>query len=355
MSIGREDATRIVRFCLAGVGWGSALHEDDACVLKIALSGPAGTEVQRFEASTFESALRQAAEAGVLKSVCLEKQIAFLARTLPARNGEVSEQVPAGRPQEQQVLEAFFPRMTAAISALVHETQRERGTSSLYLSSGGRLFADELHGQWKTTDARRVDLMLFRRQHASELSPLLMRKLERAEEVLAQLCFGRNQVKSLELMPGQVIDRYSAANSELLSMIDGLAREGMDAALRPAALAWLALLYAKEKTGMERAQLASAFTWDRYTDGQHAAVSALIAASESYLHLFSAAAPRIADDLLRKQLHSDVATAVTKMEKVALLKRDGGFGIDPTIWFTSISRKMDLLNDVESAVRAALT
>jgi methyl-accepting chemotaxis protein len=255
---------------------------------------------------------------------------------------------------EQLELEALFPRVTATISALVNETQRERGTSSLYLSSRGRLFADELHAQWATTDARRVELQTFRRRHASLLPPALIRNLERAEDMLAEICSNRPQVRALETQPNEVIDRYSSLNGQLLSVIDGLARTAVNTALRPTALAWMALLHAKERTGMERAHLASAFTWDHYAEGQHATVAALIAASDSYLHLFAAAAPTLASDLLRTQLHSDVATAVTEMEKVALVKPDGKFGIDPQAWFSNVSRKMDLLSDVETAVRATL-
>jgi Nitrate and nitrite sensing len=355
MSICREDATRILRFCLAGIGWGSALHEDDLCVVKVAFSGPQGSDTHRFEGKTFEGVLRQAAEAGVLKAASLEKQIAFMTRVLPARHGGgTAEAGSSSRFPEHVDVEALFSRMTAAISALVHETQRERGTSSLYLSSGGRLFAEELHGQWASTDTRRSELVTFRRQNAALLSPALIRKLEQAEELLSDLCLGREQIKTLRVMPARVIDTYTNTNGQLLSVIDALAQGGVDTALRPTALAWMALLYAKEKTGVERAQLASAFTCDRYTEGQHAAVSALIASSDSYLHLFSAAAPRVAGELLRKQLHSDVANAVTEMEKVALLKWDGHFGIDPTAWYSNISRKMDLLSDVESAVRASL-
>jgi hypothetical protein len=355
MSLARDDATRIVRFCLAGVGWGSALHEDDLCVLKIARTGPAGAEVQRFEADSFEGALRKAAAAGTLKSSCLEKQISFLARSLPESRPEAGDDLAAQPLRPDPASEALFPTMTATISALVHETQRERGTSSLYLSSGGRLFAEELRRQWRVTDARRADLAHFRQRQTFGLPPTLVRRLDRAEDMLATLDAGRCEVESLQVTAAQVIDRYSNTNEELLSVIDAMAQGSVVTALRPTALAWMALLYAKERTGMERAQLASAFTRDRYFDGQHATVSALIASSDSYLHLFRAAAPGPAGELLRQNLLSEVASAVSEMERVALSKRDGGFGIDPTAWFTNISLKMDLLGDVESAIRDSLS
>jgi Nitrate and nitrite sensing len=353
-SIGRDDATRIVRFCLAGVGWGSALHEDDLCVVKIARSGAVGSEIMRFEAVSFEAALRQAADAGALKSLCLEKQIAFLARVLPTDDSRSSGEAPGARPGLNGSPETLFSALTAAISALVHETQRERGTSSLYLSSGGRLFARELRGQWRITDARREELVRLRDWHASRLPRILALHLERAEALLGGLAASRGAVELLQATPASVIDRYSNVNGELLSVIDAL-EKGVEIALRPTALAWMALLYAKEKTGIERAQLANAFSLDHYVDGQHATVSALIAACDSYLHVFAAAAPDAFRELLRDKMQSDVAISVTAMERVALMKRDGGFGIDPTLWFANVSRKMDLLGNVELAVRSSIS
>ncbi len=117
----------------------------------------------------------------------------------------------------------------------------------------------------------------------------------------------------------------------------------------------MALLYAKEKTGIERAQLVSAFERDRFAEGQYQAVLGVIAARQSYLHLFAAAAPPTASELLRTRMESDIAETVDRMERVALEHRRGGFGIDPTAWFAAISRQIELYGDVESAVRVTLT
>ncbi len=39
MALGRDEATQIVRFCLAGDGWGTCLYEGDAHILKLVLTG----------------------------------------------------------------------------------------------------------------------------------------------------------------------------------------------------------------------------------------------------------------------------------------------------------------------------
>lgn len=356
MALGREDTNRIVRFCMAGTGWGTAVREDDACVIKITRSGPAGRPSERFEGATFEEALDQAARAGTLKASCLEKQIAFLARSLPDRGRPDAEPTPELEPVMTEASRRLYPAITTAISALVHETQRERGTSSLYATSHGRLFGRELARQWETTDQRRAELAAFVERHAAGLPRSALARLTHADELLAGVVALRPRVQALEIAPPEVIERYTRVNSALLAVIDDLTSDAIAAdRARPAALAWMALLHAKEKTGIERAELVSVFASDHYLSGQHAAVSAAIASRHSYLHLFSAAAPRAADELLRALLTSPVEQAVSEMERVALLKHEGGFGIDPTAWFTSISRKIDLFGDVETAVRVSLS
>jgi hypothetical protein len=356
MALGSGDATRILRFCLAGDGWGTATYEDGVCVLKMVLNRPDRAEPCQFEGDTFEEALWQSVDAGVLKRSSVEKQIAFLARSSA---GEAGAKTPAeaARAPDRAVLdeeEALFPAMTAMVSALVNETQRERGMSSLYTASGGRLLAGELTEQWRRTDRRWRSLIAFRERHGAELPAVVAKQLAAAEELLADVVSSRGRIGALEVVPTELIDAYSRLNGEILSVIDDLSSRVVEPLQRPTALAWLALLYAKEKTGIERAQLASAFERNRFFDGQYQAVLGLIAARQSYLHLFAAAAPPPAGRLMREKLSAEVVEPVERMEEIALSHREGGFDIDPTTWFAAITQQMERLGEIESSVRVSL-
>ena len=360
MALGRDETTRIVRFCLAGDGWGTATYEGDAHVLKLVINGADRTEARRFEGGSFEDVLMQAVAAGTLRESCVQKQISFLARP-PGRAGRggntpvpTDQREPSSRQVALPLGVGLFLEVTARISALVHETQRERGVSSLYAASGGRLFGPELVAQWRVTDQRRDELLAFAERHGTELPSAPAEQLARGGELLRQAMAARSRVEDLQVPPTQVVQRYSHLNAELLRVTDGLLARAIDPRHHATALAWMALLHAKEKTGIERAQLVSAFQRDRYFDGQYQALLGAIAARESYLHLFSAAAPSSVGELMRAKLESDVAGAVHEMEQVALANQRGGFGIDPTDWFAMISRQIELYGDVESAVRGSL-
>jgi hypothetical protein len=348
MALGVDEATRIVRFCLAGDGWGTATAEDDARVLKLVVNGATQVQVFRFEAASFEVALKLAVDAGVLRASSVEKQIAFLGRTSSAEVGERSGASPPSSGRVQ------FAELTAIVSALVHETQRERGISSLYAASEGRLFGEQLVSQWRVTERRRRALVVFQERCADRLPSAVAGQLGRAQDLLGNVVASRGGIEKLKVPPTELIESYSLMNRELLRVIDRLLTTVLDPLQRPTALAWIALLYAKEKTGIERAELVSAFERDRYFDGQYQSLLGLIAARESYLHLFAAAAPPPAGDLMHENLESDTVGAVQQMEQIALRHRRGGFGVDPTDWFSAISDQMDLYGDVESAVRTSL-
>jgi len=354
MPLGREDATRIIRFCMAGAGWGTATRDDDACVVKIVESNVRDGTPDRFEGVTFEEALRAAAAAGRLKPACLEKQISFMARALPDQAGGDLDAVREPDSAAVRAEVRLFPTLVAAISALVHETQRERGTSSLYASSQGRMFGREMRRQWEITDERLRELVCLRDSNPAGLPRGLAVRLDRTTELLGALAERRTEVEAVAVSATEVIDHYTRANADLLGIIDDLAGRAMAARARFPALAWMALLHAKEKTGIERAQLCSAFTWDHFQDDQHAVVAGLIAARQTYLHLFSVAAPALAREILQRTLTSPVEQAITDMERVAIEHREGGFGIDPTAWFELISRKIDSFGEVETAVRATV-
>ena len=362
MALGRDEATRIVRFCLAGDGWGTATYEGDAHVLKLVVTSGLATEPRRFEGASFEETLAEAVSAGVLKAACVEKQIAFLSGATPRaltegatdERGRGARDVELARPAPLTLGGNLFQDITTLVSALVHETQRERGVSSLYAASGGHRFGAELAAQWRATDRRSAELAAFQERHEVRLPSAATEQLARGHDLLRDVMAARHRVENLKLVPTEIMRVYSHLNAELLQIIDGLIPRAVEPRQRAIALAWMALLYAKEKTGIERAQLVSAFERDRFADGQYQEVLGAIAARQSYLHLFGTAAPAPVTDLLRAPTASKIAGAVAEMERVALSHRRGGFGIDPTDWFETVSRQIEILGDVESALRAGL-
>src|SRR5260221_14187796 len=84
MPMSSSDAARILRFCLGADDSGSATHRPDgSCVVTVAISR-SSYEVLTFVGASFDEALRAAAAGGAVKTACIDKQIAFLARRPPS-------------------------------------------------------------------------------------------------------------------------------------------------------------------------------------------------------------------------------------------------------------------------------
>jgi hypothetical protein len=362
MPLTQAQAVRILRFCLGPDDSGSAgVMADGACVVSLVLSRSV-VAPHSFEGATFDEALRCAATAGTLKHECIEKQIRFLARRDDAGAGIESEAALAATdavdvetPPGSAALDegSSFLKLVEAIHALLHETQHERGISTLYTASGGLLMADKLSAQWRRTDHQRAALTEVRR--FLDRSPAaVVRRLDRATALLDHLAGTRAALEDQTTSAPRIIEGYSTINSELLAALDAYLLSDGFGPQRSGALACLSLLYAKEKTGIERAQLAHVFLTDRFSEGQRVAAATAIAGKTTYLHIFSAAAPRAAEQLLRRILASPAAADVARMEKVVFSSSEAGFGIDASRWFEAISRTIDLLGDVSNKVIAIL-
>lgn len=359
MRITREDANRILRFCLSGTGgYAQATVEEGICTVTIRPPVSVSQELQRFEATTFEEALGGAVAAGLLRARCVEKQIELLLRAQPGMSASdvgsaplsvvsVAQRITFSEPAQLNVL-------TSIVAELLHETQRERGCSSLYTSSEGRLFRRELGAQWGRTDMRATAFTEFVAKPQVPWPSAILQHLDNAQVLIAELGNLRRRVESLAAGASDVIEYYTTLNNHLLSAIEPVSTAVEDPAARTLGIAAMTLLHAKEKAGIERAQLANAFTRDRFAAGQYQMVTGLIAAQQSYLHIFSTAAPSAVAALLQEKMSSDEVKTVARLERIALEHRDGGFGVASELWFSNISKKIDLLKDVERVMLARM-
>jgi hypothetical protein len=341
MALTRQDALRLLRFCLGPDDSGSVeTAEDGAALVTISPAEPS-VGVRTFEAADFESALRQAADAGLLKSACVEKQISFLDAGA-ARGSAAIEALASARAARPDL----FPRLIGATAALLHETQVERGLSAIYAASGRRTFKRELGRQRERTDARYERLRLLWREFEPVLGAALTRRIEQAEARVRQMVSNRTPIDCGDMTALAIVEAYSAANAELLSVTDGALIAFSSAAQRAGAVACVVMLYAKEKTGIERARIGAALASHTISDDDRRLLASVVAARSSYLHVFSATAPRPAEQLLERALASPTSADLARSEDLLLAGRETELDLDARGWFTLVSRNMDLLGEI---------
>jgi methyl-accepting chemotaxis protein len=244
--------------------------------------------------------------------------------------------------------------LSLQIGGLLHETQRERGRTSQYLSAKRTAFGPELTAQRAATDARLTAFRAFLDQ-AGPLPAEVSAPLDAASQSLAELPALRSAADAPAAVVKPIIGRYTGTNRLLLDLIGAIAAGAQNPGLAVGMQAYLAFLTAKEYAGQERAQLVNVFAADRFAVGQFVTVTSLIAAQQAYLTVFERAAGRDVLDRWRQVQTEPTFAQVAAFERTATERAaTGGFGVRPKVWFDTVTEKINLLKQLEDQQGARL-
>jgi Methyl-accepting chemotaxis protein len=213
---------------------------------------------------------------------------------------------------------------------LVHELQKERGSSALFLNSGGKQFRTELQTQREATD----------RAVGNDIA------------MAEQLGSMRRRIDSLSVPPSESFSFYTGIISAELKEI----REGMDAQrdsrIARAANAYYAALLAKELAGQERGLGAGAFAAGKFVPPLHRRFVSLGALQEQYLDDIAQQARPDQVALLQQWRNDPRVAEATSLRQIAY---DSGYTGDTgnvagPRWFAVMTGYIDGLRVVEEAL-----
>ncbi|BAE49658.1 methyl-accepting chemotaxis protein [Paramagnetospirillum magneticum] len=248
-------------------------------------------------------------------------------------------------------------RLAPAVSALVHELQKERGTSAGFVGSKGEKFKDRLPEQRKATDGQlsglRTALSHF---PAADYGTSFKAKLDAAEIALKGLDDKRMAITALSLPLADTTGYYTGTIARLLAVIEEMAVVSRDTRVTKAIIAYVQLLQGKERAGQERATASGGFAAKAFAPALHRSFTQLIARQEVFFDTFAKNAEPELRQAFEKIQTDPAVKEVDRMRAVALdapFTNDLG-GIEAPVWFDTITRKIDLLKQVEDMASAAL-
>ena len=248
----------------------------------------------------------------------------------------------------------------AAIAGLsteiAHEAQKERGMTAGFLGSKGQKFADRLPGQRGETDKRIAALKDFLAQSkADKGDPALREKLQGALAGIEKITAIRQQADAQAIAGPEAIGFYTGVIHEFLTTIPMIARTSPDQAIMKALTGYYNFVEAKEQMGMERAVLSNTFANDSFAPGMYRKCVEILSAQKVFLDNFLAFADVQAKDFYKEKMNAPAVGEVAAMETAALDKYlEGGFGIQPERWFDTITRKIELMKEVETRLATDL-
>lgn len=246
--------------------------------------------------------------------------------------------------------------LTLSSSALVHELQKERGSSAGFISAEGKAFSDILAVQLPLTDER---LTNFNDQLANmevgSYSEGFEANISELQSLMLSLNRNRNLVSTLSVSVAEVVAFYSVLNSTLLNITDSLAQYSPGGALANSSAAFATFLQSKERAGIERAVMSSVFAKDSFTKDTFDNFSNLVNTQDIYLSVFADMANTAEMKFYDAQMNHQSVKDVNQMRSIAFSKAEtGGFEVNAENWFRTITQKINLLKTVEDYLGESL-
>jgi methyl-accepting chemotaxis protein len=238
------------------------------------------------------------------------------------------------------------------ISALIHETQKERGMTAGFLGSGGKSFKEKLPGQRQLTDQRYEALTKeLASANLSGSEEKFKRTIERAVAQMERIGEIRRRVDALGIEGPEAIGYYTTMNKKFLDAIVVASTMPSTPEISRQIIAYLNFLQAKERAGIERAVGTNITALNYFTPGARSKFSDLVAAQKSFMSNFENYADKPSLDFYEKTMDHPAVHEVERMRKTIMEANEiGGFGVDATYWFDTISKKLALIKKTEDYI-----
>jgi len=238
-------------------------------------------------------------------------------------------------------------KVGVAAGELIHTLQIERGSTAGFLQSKGAKFADALPGIRKNTD---VSFAAYLGEAKAAVSQdALVVALGKAQEKLDALQDVRARTDKFEISVADEVAAYTTTIATLIDVIGTSGQFSSSPLVVQQTVAYLALVRAKEQAGQERALTTAAFAANAIEPARFRTIFERHIRQEAYLDIFRGTAGKAEMASLASVLDSPDSKEVQRMRAVLIEKSaTGGFAIDPTQWFATITRKIDALHETEN-------
>ncbi len=236
------------------------------------------------------------------------------------------------------------------LSDAVHEQQKERGSSSIVIGSGGREFTAELAKQRLRTSERQTLLFeLLEQNNLGDYDAALGRQVTELREHVARQADLRARVDRLEIGAAEALAYYTTMNAQMLEIIHTISNLNTDHEVSVAINGFYNFLQGKERAGIERAVGSFGFTQGRFTLEGLLKLQGLIATQDAYFSNFVGEAAPAYVTQYETLVASDAAKTVAAMRDLAFTRGLAGdisqfSGGD---FFDAMTVKINFLKEIE--------
>jgi diguanylate cyclase (GGDEF)-like protein/PAS domain S-box-containing protein len=253
--------------------------------------------------------------------------------------------------------------LAPVVGALVHELQKERGTSVGALGYGvadnsyGSTFAKKLPERYRETDEKRDRLnRSLEGFEATRFGGNLQLRIAAAQGALGQTGKWRDAAASHAITATELAGHYSDIIAKLIGITEEMMYVSSDPGIAKLIAAYNNLMQAKERAGIERAIGSGGFSAGYFDAGSYVLFVEMSNQQRLYLDNFRLLAPPRYTVLLDRLFYGADAIEVERMRKV-VVEGQGRIldnSIDAMHWFDTVTRRVDLLKELEDSISADL-
>ncbi|MFP8966005.1 nitrate- and nitrite sensing domain-containing protein [Pokkaliibacter sp. CJK22405] len=251
--------------------------------------------------------------------------------------------------------------MVSAISDLIHQLQRERGASNIFLASGGAHFADQLEQQSQVSSAEetRLRLLLDQRYLKPKMPQANVRLLNSVALVLHgldELPALRQSIRKRDVCPSQSTESFIRLIRGLLAVVFETADIATDPAITRLLVTLFHLMQGKEYAGQERAWGAVGFAAGKFTQEVFERIENLLYAQQRCLGVFESFDHPQALRQWQDWLCSEPQHQFEQLRRLISGISDG-MEVSPElseVWYDMATQRIDQLRQLEDLLASAL-
>ena len=236
------------------------------------------------------------------------------------------------------------------ISLLLHETQKERGSSAGFIGSSGLKFKDTLISQRELTNKNIEEFKKVISQIPVESYPENGKTImDKALKELANIQSVRADIDGLKIDAKKAIAYYTDLNSTLLSFVALTSTIAKSESSTKNIIAYYNFLMAKERAGIERAVGSNAFATKTFASGMYVKYLGLVNEQKIFFDAFFMYAGDN-QTFFNEKVSNPVIQEVQKMRELLLSygeNKDVVLDVDSTVWYNKMTEKINILKQID--------
>lgn len=253
-------------------------------------------------------------------------------------------------------------RIVIAVRELIHELQKERGASNIFLASKGERYSSERMQYVSASEQAESTLKshlksLYLTDEITSGNPRLLSSITLAMQATDYLPRLREQVSKQMLTPLESTRAYSRLVASLLTVIFEAADIASDPTITRLLVALFNFIQAKEYAGQERAWGAIGFAETHFDVRLCEKLAALQQAQEHHFGIFCEFSCKAQRDALESLNKSPAAIDITQLRNMIAQLSDGSpiASEISEVWFDVATRRIDAMQDIEVSLTETLT